>query len=61
MEKNIIKQAKADIFKELYTIINFYIKKGAKPQSLKKFYKNNKRFNDVNVRFLKLNYIIYIL
>lgn len=47
MEKNIIKQAKADIFKELYTIINFYIKKGAKPQSLKKFYKNNKRFNDV--------------
>lgn len=47
MEKNIIKQAKADIFKELYTVINFYIKKGAKPQSLKKFYKNNKRFNDV--------------
>lgn len=47
MEKNIVKQAKADIFKELYTVINFYIKKGAKPQSLKKFYKNNKRFNDV--------------
>jgi len=44
---NIIKQAKSDIFKELYTIINFYIKRGAKPVSLKKYYKNNKRFSDL--------------
>ena len=42
-----IKQAKSDIFKELYTIINFYIKKGAKPQALKKYYRNSKRFNDI--------------
>jgi len=41
------KQAKSDIFKELFPVINFYIRKGAKPQSLKKFYKNNKRFNDL--------------
>lgn len=48
MEKNsIIKQAKSDIFNELYPIINFYIKRGAKPQSLKKYYRNNKRFNDI--------------
>ena len=44
---NIIKQAKSDIFKELHTIIGFYINKGAKPAALKKFYKNNKRFNDL--------------
>lgn len=44
---NFIKQAKSDIFKELYTIINFYIKKGAKPQALKKYYRNSKRFNDI--------------
>lgn len=44
---NIIKQAKSDIFKELYTVIKFYISKGAKPQSLKRYYKNNKRFNDI--------------
>ena len=48
MEKsNITKQAKSDIFKELYTIINFYIKKGAKAASLKKYYKNKHRFNDL--------------
>lgn len=47
MEKSIIKQAKSDIFGELYPIINFYVKKGAKPQSLKKYYRNNKRFNDI--------------
>jgi len=41
------KQAKSDIFKELYPIVNFYIRKGAKPASLKKYYKNNKRFNDI--------------
>jgi hypothetical protein len=44
---NFKKQAKSDIFKELLPIISFYIKKGAKPQSLKKYYKNNKRFNDI--------------
>lgn len=44
---NIIKQAKSDIFKELYTIIKFYIQKGAKPASLKKYYKNTKRFLDL--------------
>lgn len=44
---NILKQAKSDIFKELYPIINFYIKKGAKPNALKKYYKNKKRFNDI--------------
>jgi len=41
------KQAKSDIFQELHPVISFYIKKGAKPQSLKKFYKNTKRFNDI--------------
>ena len=44
---NITRQAKSDIFKELYTIISFYINKGAKPAALRKFYKNNKRFNDL--------------
>lgn len=48
MEKtSIVKQAKSDIFSELYPIINFYVKRGAKPQALKKYYRNNKRFNDV--------------
>lgn len=47
MENSIKKQAKSDIFKELYPIISFYIKKGAKPSSLKKYYKNSKRFNDI--------------
>lgn len=48
MEKsNIIKQAKSDIFTELYTIINFYIKKGANAASLKKYYKNKHRFNEL--------------
>ena len=41
------KQAKSDIFKELQPTISFYIKKGAKPKALKKYYKNNKRFNDI--------------
>lgn len=41
------KQAKSDIFKELYPIINFYIRKGAKPNALKRYYKNTKRFNDL--------------
>ena len=45
--KNILKQAKSDIFKELHPIINFYIRKGAKPQALKKYYKNTKRFEDI--------------
>lgn len=44
---SIKKQAKSDIFKELYPIINFYIKKGAKPNALKKYYKNKKRFNNL--------------
>lgn len=44
---NIIKQAKSDIFKELYTIINFYISKGATPKALKKYYKNTKRLDDI--------------
>ena len=44
---SIIKQAKSDIFKELHPIIKFYINKGAKPQALKKYYKNNKRFEDI--------------
>ena len=44
---NIIKQAKSDIFKALNPIISFYIKKGANPESLKKFYKKNKRFLDI--------------
>lgn len=44
---NIIKQSKSDIFKELYPIIKFYIQKGAKPASLKKYYKNTKRFLDL--------------
>jgi hypothetical protein len=43
----IIKQAKSDIFKVLHPIITFYINKGAKPASLKKYYKNNKRFSDL--------------
>lgn len=47
MERSIINQVKSDIFKELYTIINFYVKKGAKPENLKKFYKKNKNFNDL--------------
>lgn len=48
MEKsNIIKQAKSDIFKEIYTIINFYIRKGAKPSSLKKYYKSNKKLDEL--------------
>ena len=41
------KQAKSDIFKELFPVINFYVRKGAKPNALKKYYKNNKRFNDL--------------
>lgn len=45
--ENILKQAKSDIFKELYPIITFYIKKGAKPSSLKKYYNNSKRFFDL--------------
>jgi len=45
--ENIIKQAKSDIFKAMYSIINFYIKKGAKPDKLKKYYKNKKRFNEL--------------
>ena len=44
---NLTKQAKSDIFSELYPIINFYINKGATPQSLKKYYRNSKRFNEV--------------
>jgi hypothetical protein len=44
---NIVKQAKSDIFKVLHPIITFYINKGAKPLALKKYYKNNKRFNDI--------------
>lgn len=44
---NIKKQAKSDIFKELHPIISFYIKKGAKPAALKRYYKNNKKFNDI--------------
>jgi hypothetical protein len=44
---NIKKQAKSDIFKELYPILSFYIQKGAKPKALKKYYKNKKRFNDI--------------
>jgi len=44
---NIIKQAKSDIFKELYSIINFYIKKGASPQALKKYYKSSKKLDDL--------------
>jgi len=44
---NIIKQAKSDIFKELHPIIDFYIKKGASPRALKKYYKNTKRLNDL--------------
>ena len=43
----IIKQAKSDIFKVLHPIITFYINKGAKPAALKKYYKNNKRFEDI--------------
>jgi len=44
---SIIKQAKSDIFKELHPIIDFYIKKGATPTALKKYYKNSKRLNDL--------------
>ena len=44
---NLIKQAKSDIFSELYPIINFYVNKCATPQSLKKYYRNSKRFNDI--------------
>lgn len=44
---SITKQAKSDIFKVLQPILNFYIKKGAKSSALKKYYKNNKRFNDL--------------
>jgi len=44
---SITKQAKSDIFKALQPILNFYIKKGAKSSALKKYYKNNKRFNDL--------------
>jgi hypothetical protein len=44
---NLTKQAKSDIFSELYPIINFYINKGATPQSLKKYYRNSKMFNDI--------------
>jgi hypothetical protein len=44
---SIIKQAKSDIFKELHPIIKFYINKGASPHSLKKYYKNTKRFEDL--------------
>jgi len=43
----IIKQAKSDIFKVLHPIITFYTNKGAKPASLRKYYKNNKRFSDL--------------
>ena len=44
---NITKQAKSDIFKELHPIIKFYMSKGAKAVALKKYYKNNKRFEDI--------------
>jgi hypothetical protein len=44
---NFIRQAKSDIFKELHPILSFYINKGAKPQALKKYYKNNKRFIEI--------------
>lgn len=44
---NLTKQAKSDIFSELYPIINFYINKGATAQALKKYYRNSKRFNDI--------------
>jgi hypothetical protein len=43
----IIKQAKSDIFKAMHPIITFYINKGAKPVSLRKYYKNSKRFSDL--------------
>lgn len=43
----IFKQAKSDIFKVLHPILTFYVNKGAKPASLKKYYKNNKRFIDL--------------
>lgn len=45
MEHSIKNQAKSDIFKELYPIIKFYIKKGACPKGLKKYYKKIKNFN----------------
>jgi len=45
--KNILRQAKSDIFKALHPILTFYVHKGAKPISLKKYYRNNKRFNDI--------------
>lgn len=44
---NITKQAKSDIFKVLHPILTFYINKGAKPIALKKYYRNNKIFNDI--------------
>ncbi len=44
---NLTKQAKSDIFSELYPIINFYIAKGATSQSLKKYYRNSNRFSDI--------------
>lgn len=42
-----IKQARSDIFKELHTIISFYISKGAEPKALKKYYKKPKSFSDL--------------
>ena len=44
---NITKLAKFDIFKELHPIVKFYMSKGAKASALKKYYKNNKRFEDI--------------
>jgi len=44
---NLTKQARSDIFSELYPIIIFYINKGATSQALKKYYRNSKRFNDI--------------
>jgi hypothetical protein len=60
MEKsNILKQAKSDIFKELYTIISFYIKRGAKAKHLKKYYKNNKRLTDLieDIKYKAVNLV----
>lgn len=45
--KNILKQARHDIFTELDKVITFYNSKGASFSSLKKYYKKKTNLNDL--------------
>lgn len=46
-DKNIMNQAKSDIFIELRKVIDNYNRKGASFLSLKKYFKKNKNFDEI--------------